>query len=128
MLIDETAGSSGELLPYMFRKFDLGPLIGKAIWDGLVGLLGYPVLLDGGYVTAPNVAIWDGDGWVVENVGVPPAIEVEQLQAEVIAGRQTHLAGEARVARRCPSKLTSSECPQKSLVPRGATNAPGSSG
>ncbi len=91
MLIDETAGSGGDLLPYMFRKFKLGRLIGKATWGGLVGTLGYPVLMDGGYVTAPNVAIWDEDGWVVENVGVPPDIEVEQTPAEVIAGHDPQL-------------------------------------
>jgi tricorn protease len=91
MLIDETAGSGGDLLPYMFRKFELGKLIGKATWGGLVGTLGFPRLIDGGYVTAPNVAIWDEDGWVVENVGVPPDIEVEQTPAEVIAGRDPQL-------------------------------------
>lgn len=91
MLIDETAGSGGDLLPYMFRKFNMGPLIGKATWGGLVGMLGYPLLLDGGYVTAPNVAIWDEDGWVVENVGVPPDIEVEQTPSEVIAGHDPQL-------------------------------------
>jgi len=91
MLIDETAGSGGDLLPYMFRKFNLGKLVGKATWGGLVGMLGYPVLMDGGYVTAPNVAIWDEDGWVVENVGVPPDIEVEQTPAEVIAGHDPQL-------------------------------------
>ena len=91
MLIDETAGSGGDLLPYMFRKFEIGTLIGKATWGGLVGMLGYPELMDGGYITAPNVAIWDEDGWVVENVGVPPDIEVEQTPAEVIAGHDPQL-------------------------------------
>ncbi|MBN2199729.1 MAG: PD40 domain-containing protein, partial [Candidatus Aminicenantes bacterium] len=47
MLIDETAGSGGDMLPWMFRKFGLGPLIGKRTWGGLVGTLGFPVLLDG---------------------------------------------------------------------------------
>ena len=91
MLIDETAGSGGDLLPYMFRKFKLGKLIGKRTWGGLVGTLGFPVLMDGAYVTAPNVAIWDEDGWVVENVGVPPDIEVDQTPADVIAGRDPQL-------------------------------------
>jgi tricorn protease len=91
MLIDETAGSGGDMLPWMFRKFNLGPLIGKRTWGGLVGTLGYPVLMDGGSVTAPNVAIWTEDGWVVENVGVPPDIEVEQWPAEVAAGRDPQL-------------------------------------
>jgi tricorn protease len=91
MLIDETAGSGGDLLPWMFRKFELGTLIGKRTWGGLVGILGFPVLMDGGFVTAPNLAIWTEDGWVVENEGVPPDIEVEQTPSEVIAGRDPQL-------------------------------------
>jgi tricorn protease len=75
----------------MFRKFELGKLIGKSTWGGLVGTLGFPVLMDGGSVTAPNLGIWDEDGWVVENVGVPPDIEVEQWPADVIAGRDPQL-------------------------------------
>ncbi|MBN2091091.1 PD40 domain-containing protein [candidate division KSB1 bacterium] len=91
MLIDETAGSGGDLLPWMFRKLELGKLIGKRTWGGLVGTLGFPVLMDGGYVSAPNLAIWTEDGWVVENEGVPPDIEVEQLPAQVIAGKDPQL-------------------------------------
>ena len=91
MLIDETAGSGGDLLPWMFRKFKLGKLIGKRTWGGLVGTLGFPVLMDGGGVTAPNIAIWAEDGWVVENVGIPPDIEVEQWPAEVIQGHDPQL-------------------------------------
>lgn len=91
MLINENAGSGGDLLPWMFRKFKLGKLIGKRTWGGLVGNLGFPVLLDGGYVTAPNLAIWTEDGWIVENEGVPPDIEVEQWPAEVIAGHDPQL-------------------------------------
>jgi tricorn protease len=91
MLIDETAGSGGDLLPWMFRKLNLGKLIGKRTWGGLVGTLGFPVLMDGGYVTAPNLAIWTEEGWIVENEGVPPDIEVEQWPAEVIAGKDPQL-------------------------------------
>ncbi len=57
MLIDENAGSGGDLLPWMFRQLDLGPLIGRPTWGGLVGTLGFPVLMDGGFVTAPNLGI-----------------------------------------------------------------------
>jgi tricorn protease len=91
MIIDETAGSGGDLLPWMFRKFDMGPLIGKRTWGGLVGILGFPVLMDGGGVTAPNLGIWTEDGFIVENVGVPPDIDVEYTPAEVIAGRDPQL-------------------------------------
>jgi len=91
MLIDETAGSGGDMLPWMFRKYKLGPLVGKRTWGGLVGILGFPVLMDGGSVTAPNLAIWTQDGFVVENEGVPPDVEVEQRPADVIAGRDPQL-------------------------------------
>jgi tricorn protease len=91
MIIDEFAGSGGDMLPWMFRKFGLGPLVGKATWGGLVGILGFPELMDGGWVTAPNLAIWTEDGFIVENVGVPPDIEVEQTPKDVIAGRDPQL-------------------------------------
>jgi tricorn protease len=91
MLIDETAGSGGDLLPWMFRKFQLGPLVGKRTWGGLVGILGFPVLLDGGTVTAPNLAFWTPEGFGVENEGVPPDVEVEITPKDFIAGRDPQL-------------------------------------
>jgi tricorn protease len=91
MLTDETAGSGGDLLPWMFHKFGLGKLVGKRTWGGLVGILGFPVLMDGGRVTAPDLAIFTENGWVVENVGVPPDIEVEQDPAAVAKGNDPQL-------------------------------------
>src|SRR6185369_4189912 len=61
-----------------FRRLKIGPLIGNRTWGGLVGIGGYPTLLDGGGVTAPHFAFWNPDGtWDVENHGVDPDIEVE---------------------------------------------------
>jgi tricorn protease len=91
MLINESAGSGGDYLPWMFRKYNLGKLIGKRTWGGLVGILGFPILMDGGYVTAPNLAIWTEEGWIVENVGVPPDIEVEQSPELVREGHDPQL-------------------------------------
>lgn len=91
MLIDETAGSGGDFLPWLWSKLQVGKLVGKRTWGGLVGTLGFPVLMDGGVVTAPNLAIWTEDGFVVENAGVPPDIEVEQTPADVINGRDPQL-------------------------------------
>jgi tricorn protease len=92
MLIDETAGSGGDVLPWMFRKEKLGPLVGKRTWGGVVGILGFPVLMDGGRVTASNLAMWTEDGgWVIENEGVPPDVEVEQWPADILAGRDPQL-------------------------------------
>ena len=98
MLIDETARSGGDLLPWMFHKLELGTLVGKRTWGGLVGTLGFPVLMDGGVITAPNLAIWTEDGFVVENVGVPPDVEVEQWPADVIVGRDPQLEKAIEIA------------------------------
>lgn len=91
MIIDETAGSGGDYLPFLFRKFELGTLIGKRTWGGLVGVLGYPQFIDGGSVTAPNVAFWNEDGFRIENEGIAPDIEVEQWPKEVIDGHDPQL-------------------------------------
>ncbi|MGH9766549.1 MAG: PDZ domain-containing protein, partial [Blastocatellia bacterium] len=78
MLINEYAGSGGDYLPYLFRRSQLGPLIGKRTWGGLVGIGGYPQLIDGGSVTAPHFAFYTPEGkWDIENRGVAPDIEVE---------------------------------------------------
>jgi tricorn protease len=98
MIIDETAGSGGDFLPWMFKKFKVGTLVGKRTWGGLVGILGFPEFLDGGSVTAPNVAIWTKDGFVVENVGVAPDIEVEQWPADIINGKDPQLEKAIEVA------------------------------
>ena len=69
-----------------------GPLVGKRTWGGLVGIFGFPPLIDGGTVTAPNLAFWNPKGeWEVENHGVPPDIEVEYDPAAVRAGHDPQL-------------------------------------
>ena len=54
--------------------------------------------MDGGTVTSPNLAIFTEDGWVVENEGVPPDVEVEQTPADVINGRDPQLERAIRMA------------------------------
>ena len=78
MLVNEYAGSGGDYMPWMFRRAGIGPLIGKRTWGGLVGIGGYPTLVDGGTVTAPHFAFYSPEGkWEIENYGVAPDIEVE---------------------------------------------------
>ncbi|NEV93530.1 protease [Psychroflexus sp. YR1-1] len=77
MIINERAGSGGDLLPYMFRKKDIGPLIGTRTWGGLVGTWDTPRFIDGGRMVAPRGGFYDTEGeWAVEGVGVAPDIEV----------------------------------------------------
>lgn len=92
MIIDEGAGSGGDMLPWMFRKYKVGPLVGKRTWGGLVGIGGYPALMDGGSVTAPSFAIWSPEeGFTVENEGVPPDYDIDIFPKDVIAGRDPQL-------------------------------------
>jgi tricorn protease len=82
MIINEMSGSGGDALPWLFKKAQLGPLVGTRTWGGLVGIAGYPPLIDGGSVTAPRWAIYGTDGaWEVENVGIAPTLTVEQNPA-----------------------------------------------
>lgn len=98
MITDETAGSGGDYLPWMFRKFSLGTIVGKRTWGGLVGVLGYPEFIDGGIVTAPNVAFYTKDGFQVENEGVAPDIEIEQLPKHIINGKDPQLEKAIEIA------------------------------
>lgn len=92
MIINQMSGSGGDALPWYFRKAGVGTLIGKRTWGGLVGIGGYPDLIDGGSVTAPRAAIYGLNGeWEVENIGVPPDIEVEFDPVAYRAGRDSQL-------------------------------------
>jgi tricorn protease len=96
MIVNEQAGSGGDLFPYYFKKEKIGPLVGTRTWGGLIGMGGFPPLLDGGFVSAPGWAWWEpndkGSGeWVVENHGVDPDFVVEQRPDLVIEGHDPQL-------------------------------------
>jgi tricorn protease len=92
MIINESAGSGGDALPYYFRLRKIGPLVGTRTWGGLVGTLGVPPTIDGGGITAPCLAFYDLSGkWAVENEGVAPDVEVEYSAAEVLRGHDPQL-------------------------------------
>ncbi len=92
MLINESAGSGGDALPFYFRLRKVGPLVGTRTWGALVGTLGTPPTIDGGGITAPTLAFYNLKGeWDVENIGVAPDIEVEYTPADVIKGRDPQL-------------------------------------
>jgi tricorn protease len=92
MIINEMAGSGGDLMPYMFKRRKLGPLVGKRTWGGLVHTADTPPFIDGGSMIAPRGGFFTRDGrWAVENEGVGPDIEVENWPKDVIAGRDPQL-------------------------------------
>ncbi|HEX4156753.1 MAG TPA: PDZ domain-containing protein [Acidobacteriaceae bacterium] len=92
MLINQNAGSGGDAMPWLFRQAKLGPLVGERTWGGLVGIGGYPVLIDGGTVTAPRTALYGLTGeFDVENKGVSPDVEVEDDPKSEAAGHDPQL-------------------------------------
>jgi tricorn protease len=92
MIINESAGSGGDALPYYFKQRKIGPLVGTRTWGALVGTLVIPPTIDGGGITAPSLAFYDVNGqWAVENEGVAPDIEVENSPVDVMAGRDPQL-------------------------------------
>ncbi|WP_417871948.1 S41 family peptidase [Winogradskyella sp.] len=92
MLINERAGSGGDLLPYMFKMRNLGPLIGTRTWGGLVGTWDTPAFIDGGRMVAPRGGFYDVNGeWAVEGEGVAPNIEVIQHPRETSKGNDPQL-------------------------------------
>ncbi len=92
MLVNQNSGSGGDAMPWYFRKAGLGKLIGTKTWGGLVGIGGYPTLLDGGRVTAPRYAIYGLNGdWEVENKGIAPDITIEDTPKDFMAGHDAQL-------------------------------------
>jgi tricorn protease len=92
MLINERAGSGGDLLPYMFKMKQIGPMIGTKTWGGLVGTWDTPQFIDGGRMVAPRGGFYDVNGeWAVEGEGVAPDIEVIQHPQETSKGNDPQL-------------------------------------
>jgi DNA-binding transcriptional LysR family regulator len=92
MIINEMAGSGGDLMPYMFKRRGIGPLVGTRTWGGLVHTADTPPFIDGGSMIAPRGGFFTRDGqWAVENEGVGADIEVENWPKDVIAGRDPQL-------------------------------------
>ena len=99
MIINERAGSGGDLLPYMFKMKNIGPLVGTRTWGGLVGTWDTPRFIDGGRMVAPRGGFFDVDGkWAVEAEGVAPDIEVIQDPKSIMAGKDPQLERAVREA------------------------------
>ncbi len=92
MLINGWSASGGDAFPYYFRQAGLGPLVGQRTLGGLVGTLGCPRLIDGGYVTVPTIAIYSPEGqWIIEGYGVDPDIRVVDDPSKMVDGGDPQL-------------------------------------
>jgi tricorn protease len=91
-LINHYSASDGDIFPYFFRKYGLGPLIGTRTWGGVRGIRGEWTLLDGGYITIPEGAMYGlHSQWLIENHGVAPDMEIEDLPGDLESGHDAQL-------------------------------------
>ena len=117
MIINEMAGSGGDLMPYMFKRRKIGPLVGKRTWGGLVHTADTPPFVDGGSMIAPRGGFITRDGkWAVENEGVGPDIDVENWPKDVIAGKDPQLERAVEEAMKLlkanpPTRMTTEPAP-----------------
>ncbi len=92
VLMNQFNGSDGDIFPKAVQLNELAPVIGMRSWGGVVGIYGARSLVDGGLVTNPQSAWWDPrDGWELENHGVDPDIEVENLPQDLARGVDAQL-------------------------------------
>lgn len=92
VLINEFAGSDGDIFPSEVKKEGIGLLIGTRTWGGVVGIRGDKTRVDGGMVTQPEFALWDPrSGWAIENYGVDPDIEVINTPQDLAKGKDAQL-------------------------------------
>jgi tricorn protease len=91
-LLNHWSASDGDIFPYLFHLYGLGKLVGTRSWGGVRGIRGNWQMMDGGYVTIPEDALYTLDSrWALENHGVDPDIEVENMPADLLSGHDAQL-------------------------------------
>jgi len=86
-LVNEFSASDGDIFPYQFKKNNLGPVIGKRSWGGVIGIRGTLPFVDGGYLNRPEFANFSVEGeWILEGVGMEPDIVVDNDPAKEFDG------------------------------------------
>ncbi len=92
-LTNEQAGSDGDIFSHAFKLMNLGPLLGKRTWGGVVGINVSERLADGSITTQPEFSFWFEDvGWGVENYGTDPDIEIDIKPQDYVTGQDPQLA------------------------------------
>ncbi|MEQ1502672.1 MAG: S41 family peptidase [Myxococcota bacterium] len=87
VLLNEFAGSDGDIFPNAVQQLKLAPVIGTRSWGGIVGIRNDKELVDGGMLTQPEFASWwPSGGWIVENHGIDPDMVVQNSPKDVAGG------------------------------------------
>lgn len=97
VLVDQETASDGEAFADGFRRLGLGDVIGMRTWGGEIWLSGANVLSDGGVARAPMNGVYGPEGtWLIEQRGLVPDIEVDNLPHATFMGKDAQL--EAAIA------------------------------
>jgi tricorn protease len=91
-ITNEFAGSDGDIFSHSWKMMNLGKLIGKRTWGGVIGIWPRNSLVDGTMTSQPEFAFWFKDvGWGVENHGADVDIEVDNLPQDCLKGIDNQL-------------------------------------
>ncbi|MFO7767574.1 MAG: S41 family peptidase [bacterium] len=92
VLVDQETASDGEAFAEGFRRLGLGEVIGMRTWGGEIWLSSRNRLSDGGLARAPMMGVYGEESeWLIEQVGVVPDIEVDNLPHATFNGEDAQL-------------------------------------
>ena len=92
VLCDEHTASDGEAFAEGFRRLGLGKVIGTRTWGGEIWLGSRNRLTDNGLARAPSAGVYSPESeWLIEQVGVVPDIEVQNLPHTTFNGSDAQL-------------------------------------
>jgi len=96
---NEHAGSDGDIFSHSFKLLNVGTLVGKRTWGGVIGINSQYRLKDGTLTTQPEYSYWFKDvGFGVENYGTDPHVEVDILPQDWVAGKDPQLEKAVEIA------------------------------
>jgi len=92
VLVDQRTASDGEAFADGFRRLGLGVVIGMRTWGGEIWLSSSNTLTDRGIARAPMTGVYGPEGeWLIEQIGVIPDIEVDNLPHAAFNGSDAQL-------------------------------------
>jgi tricorn protease len=128
VLVDQNTASDGEAFADGFRRLGLGPVIGMRTWGGEIWLGSSNRLTDGGFARAPSMGVYGPEReWLIEQVGVVPDVEVDNLPKATFEGRDAQLDAAIRYLQQ---KIAEDPrpVPEPPPYPRRGFSYPGSGG
>jgi tricorn protease len=92
VLVDQNTASDGEAFADGFSRLGLGTVIGMRTWGGEIWLSSANRLSDRGLARAPMNGVYGPEGeWLIEQIGVVPDIEVDNLPHATFNGSDEQL-------------------------------------